>query len=117
MIASTRAFLTAAALAISGFVAAPVLAQTSAAPAAAATAKAKTPQQERMTTCNQEAKGKTGDARKSFMSSCLKGQTAAPDKKMTSSQERMKTCNAEASAKSLKGDQRKTFMSTCLKNK
>lgn len=116
MIASTRAFLTAAALAISGFIAAPVLAQTSAAPAASTT-KAKTPQQERMTTCNQEAKGKTGDARKSFMSSCLKGETAAPDKKLTSSQERMKTCNAEAGAKNLKGDARKTFMSTCLKNK
>ena len=32
-----------------------------------------TPQQQRMTTCNDQAKGMTGDARKQFMSSCLSG--------------------------------------------
>jgi hypothetical protein len=30
-------------------------------------------QQQRMTDCNAQAKGMTGDARKSFMSSCLSG--------------------------------------------
>jgi hypothetical protein len=38
----------------------------------AADEKAKTPQQNKMTTCNAEAKGKTGDERKKFMSECLK---------------------------------------------
>ena len=31
------------------------------------------PQQQRMTDCNAQAKGMTGDARKTFMSSCLSG--------------------------------------------
>lgn len=106
---------------LGGLVAMPAFAAPTAAPAvnvAQATTvapKAKTAQQERMTTCNLDAKGKTGDERKTFMSSCLKGEKAAPAKPLTASQQRMKTCNADAAAKSLKGDARKTFMSTCLK--
>jgi hypothetical protein len=42
-------------------------------PAVAASGKELSPQQQRMRDCNAEAKGKTGDARKKFMSSCLKG--------------------------------------------
>jgi len=70
------------------------------------------PQQERMKTCNAEAGEKklAGDERKAFMSTCLKGQGAAP---MTQ-QEKMKVCNKEAGAKALKGDDRKKFMSECL---
>jgi psiF repeat len=34
------------------------------------------PQQQRMTDCNAQAKGMTGDARKQFMSSCLSGGSA-----------------------------------------
>ena len=75
-------------------------------------ASAKNSQQQRMTDCNKQATGKTGDDRKAFMSSCLKGQSAAPTK-MTQ-QEKMKACNADPQAKSLKGDARKQFMSTCL---
>lgn len=75
-------------------------------------APAKNSQQQRMTDCNKQATGKTGDDRKAFMSSCLKGQSAAPTK-MTQ-QEKMKACNADPQAKSLKGDARKQFMSTCL---
>ena len=41
--------------------------------AAQAQEKKPTPQQQRMTQCNQEAKGMTGDARQKFMSECLKG--------------------------------------------
>ncbi|SEO83205.1 psiF repeat-containing protein [Luteibacter sp. UNC138MFCol5.1] len=82
-----------------------------AAPQQAAGKKDLTPQQQRMSTCNAQAAGKSGDARKSFMSSCLKGEQPAK----ASQQEKMKTCNADASAKSLKGDERKTFMSSCLK--
>jgi psiF repeat len=78
---------------------------------AAETAKTLTPQQQRMADCNKQATGKSGDARKAFMSSCLKGESAAPQ----TQQEKMKSCNADASKKSLKGDERKTFMSSCLK--
>ncbi|MGY3231927.1 hypothetical protein ACVWWJ_003411 [Luteibacter sp. HA06] len=84
-----------------------------AAPQAAAK-KELTPQQQRMSTCNTQATGKKGDDRKTFMSSCLKGDSAAPAAKQTQ-QQKMTTCNKDASAKSLKGDERKTFMSTCLK--
>ena len=38
-----------------------------------AEAKAMTPQQEKMKKCNADATGKTGEARKAFMSTCLKG--------------------------------------------
>lgn len=77
-------------------------------------AKTLTPQQQRMVDCNKEATGKTGDERKTFMSTCLKGGMAAPAAKMTQ-QEKMTSCNAEAKTKALTGDARKTFMSTCLK--
>lgn len=50
-----------------------------AAPAATPAMSAKATQQEKMKSCNADAKTKAlkGDARKSFMSSCLKGATAA----------------------------------------
>ena len=92
----------------------------SAATTAAAPEKTLTPQQQRMSTCNHEAASKTlkGDERKTFMSSCLKGESAAADgKKLTPQQQKMKDCNAQAATKTLKGDERKTFMSTCLKKK
>ena len=80
---------------------------------------AATPQQERMKTCNSEAGTKklSGDARKSFMSDCLSGKTAAGSTTapMTAQQERMKICNAKASEQKLAGDTRKQFMSSCLK--
>ena len=41
------------------------------------TSKPLTPQQQRMVDCNKEATGKTGDERKTFMSTCLKGDAAA----------------------------------------
>lgn len=81
--------------------------------ATATAADTATPQQERMKTCNADATGKTGDARKAFMSDCLKGNTTASGNKLTTQQERMKSCNSKASGKT--GDDRKAFMSTCLK--
>ena len=76
---------------------------------------AATAQQNKMTTCNADASAKSlkGDARKTFMSTCLK---AAPPPAATQ-QEKMKTCNATASTQALKGDARKTFMSDCLRKK
>jgi hypothetical protein len=78
--------------------------------AVAADDKAKTPQQEKMASCNKAAgdKGLKGDERKSFMSECL-------SKGKMSQQDKMKACNKEAADKALKGDERKKFMSQCLK--
>jgi len=91
-------------------------------------------QTQRMKECNAQAAEKhlTADARKQFMSTCLKGHATpheetsgtekdshsgpAPDgKRHTTQGEKMKTCNQEASAKNLHGDERKAFMSHCLK--
>jgi len=80
--------------------------------------KTLTPQQQRMTTCNQQATSQAlkGDQRKTYMSNCLKNSQSAPaDKSLTPQQQKMKHCNAEAGNKSLTGDARKTFMSECLK--
>jgi len=74
--------------------------------------KAPTPQQQRMTQCNKDATGKSGDERKAFMSECLKAKPAAATGKGTAQQERMKKCNADATGKT--GDERKKFMSQCL---
>ena len=103
-------------------------------------------QQTRMKTCNADAKKQSlaGDARKTFMKTCLsnpeaKLSPAAPTtpavvatetktvtpaagmnkagKPMTAQQMRMKNCNAEAKSKELKGDPRKTFMKSCLSTK
>ncbi len=95
--------------------------------------KAPPSQTQRMTECNTHAGEKhlTGDARKQFMSECLKGHAAReegskPEKDShsgtstggehrTTQGEKMKACNQEASAKNLRGDDRKQFMSQCLK--
>lgn len=78
--------------------------------------KTLTPQQQRMVECNKEATGKSGEERKAFMSTCLKGgSAAAPASAKTAQQEKMTSCNAEATTQGLAGDERKTFMSTCLK--
>jgi hypothetical protein len=79
-------------------------------------AEAQNAQQDKMTTCNAQAKTQTlsGDARKAFMKTCLSNQPAdAP--KLNSQQQKMKQCNADAKTQKLTGADRKTFMSTCLK--
>ena len=77
------------------------------APAAFANAHKEAPnmQQDKMTTCNQEAGDKKGDERQAFMKECL----AAPKQ---TQQDKMKTCNVSAGDK--KGDDRKAFMKECL---
>ena len=81
------------------------------------------PQQEKMKTCNKEAKEKQlkGDERKLFMKSCLSAKktddaaaVAAPAEPVKQ-QDKMKACNKDAGDKQLKGDERKKFMSDCLK--
>src|SRR6476659_9457517 len=80
---------------------------------------APTAQQDRMKSCNADAATKSlaGDARKTFMSDCLSGKTAAAapaQPPLTAQQERMKSCNAEAATKNLSGEPRQRFMSSCL---
>ena len=90
-------------------------------------------QTHRMTECNARAGEKhlTGDARKQFMSECLKGHTTQGESSTlekdshsgkstdgehhTTQGEKMKACNQEASAKNLHGDDRRHFVSECLK--
>jgi ABC-type transporter MlaC component len=79
-------------------------------------------QQQKMKDCNAQASSKQlkGDARKSFMSECLKADSAQSNAKgsalpeLSAQQQKMKTCNSEAKQKHLQGKDRKTFMSTCL---
>jgi psiF repeat len=72
-----------------------------------------TAQQEKMKTCNADAKTQDlkGDERQAFMKSCLSG------KQLTPQQQRMSSCSKNAASQSLSGDARKKFMSECLKNK
>jgi psiF repeat len=78
---------------------------------AAAADKPLTSQQQKMSTCSQEAKtkGLKGDERQTFMSDCLKADSAPA---ANSQQEKMKDCNKQAAGK--KGKERQDFMSKCL---
>jgi psiF repeat len=82
----------------------------------ALSAQAQNSQQDKMKTCNAQAKTQNlaGDARQSFMKTCLSNQPADTPK-LNSQQQKMKQCNADATAKGLKGADRKTYTSTCLK--
>jgi hypothetical protein len=101
-----RNIVAALAAAVCAAVALPAVAQGTAPAAGASNA-----QQQRMKDCNTKATGKTGDARKEFMSACLAGKE--PPKELTAQQQRMKDCNVRAAGKT--GDDRKKFMSECLK--
>ena len=67
-------------------------------------------QTNRMSQCSTQAKenGLKGDARKEFMSQCLRNPAA---------QTAAKECNSAAAEKGLKGAQRKTFVDDCVKSK
>ena len=73
-------------------------------------------QQDKMTSCNADAKAKnlSGDDRKAFMKTCLSA-APPPAAPLNSQQQKMKDCNASAKTQALTGDARKTFMSNCLK--
>lgn len=84
----------------------------------AAAEKTLTPQQQRMTLCNQQATAQSlaGDSRKSYMRDCLKNtQTEPGQKSLSPQQQRMRECNTQATQQSLKGEDRKKFMGACLK--
>jgi hypothetical protein len=94
----------------------------------AADAPAKTPQQNKMASCNKDAGDKKlkGDERKAFMKDCLSAKpaaaasapaaapVAAASGKKGAQQDKMKNCNKDAGDKKLKGDERKAFMKDCL---
>ncbi len=94
-----------------------LLALTLAVMAMPALAAEPTTQQNKMKSCNADAKTKDlkGDERKAFMKTCLSAKAEAPAEGNTAQQNKMKSCNADAKAKDLKGDERKAFMSSCLK--
>jgi len=73
-------------------------------------------QQDKMTSCNADAKAKnlSGDDRKAFMKTCLSA-APPPAAPVNSQQQKMKDCNASAKTQALTGDARKQFMSNCLK--
>lgn len=85
------------------------------------------PQQERMRSCNKEAKEKAlkGDERKAFMKGCLRKKTAsaadgtkadpAADAARQLRSEKRSACNQGAEEKALKGTERKKFMRDCMK--
>lgn len=77
---------------------------------------ANTAQQQKMTTCNTQAKAQSlsGTARREFMKTCLRT-SGGHSRSMNSQQMKMKSCNADAQAKSLKGAARRSFMRSCLK--
>ena len=93
-------------------------------------AHAASDQQNKMKTCNADAKTKAlkGDERKAFMKNCLSAKPAAAASapaaasaapasaapKKTTQQDKMKNCNKDAGDKKLKGDERKAFMKDCL---
>ncbi|MCS6289261.1 MAG: phosphate starvation-inducible protein PsiF [Nitrospira sp.] len=78
-------------------------------------------QQNKMATCNKDAKAKglsgegKGDERKAFMKECLSAKSEQSAAGSTQ-QNKMTTCNKAAKAKKLAGDARKTFMKECLSN-
>ena len=110
------------------FVASVAFAAQATNPGKKAASPAQLAQQEKMKTCNKDAKEKAlkGDERKAFMKKCLSGKTSSAPATTTvapttttapppTQQEKMKACNKDAKDKALKGDERKKFMSDCLK--
>jgi hypothetical protein len=80
----------------------------------AADTKPLTAQQQKMSDCSKQNKGKKGDDYKNSVKACLSG-TPAPAPAKQTQQEKMKSCNAEAKTKAPTGDAHKAFMSNCLK--
>lgn len=78
--------------------------------AAAETKDGKQPQSNRMSQCSTEAKdkGMKGEARKEYMSQCLR---------TGGTQSAAKVCAASADEKGLKGAPRKDFVAECVRSK
>lgn len=74
-------------------------------------------QQARMRACNEKAAERKleGEARRRYMSACLKGEDPDKVEKRAAQREKMKACHRQAADKGLKGEERRRFMSECLK--
>jgi hypothetical protein len=68
-----------------------------------------TPQQEKMKTCNDQAKDMKGDERKGFMKTCLSAKPAPPPK----AESKMAMCNKKTAG--MKADERAKAQSECMK--
>jgi hypothetical protein len=84
--------------------------------AVGAAEKTPTPQQQKMTDCNQQASAKTlkGDERKTFMSQCLKKRPPRRKGAHASAAENERV-QQSGHGEISEGDERSTFMSACLK--
>ena len=108
----------AAALALAAACTFPAVAQTAVPPKAGAPAVAASAQKSAtsgavtLDHCEKQAGDRTGDAKKSFLKSCLK---PVSTQQQGTQQGKMKQCNVDAKGK--KGDERRAFMSECLKKK
>ena len=76
-------------------------------------ALAQSTQQERMKSCNAEARDKklSGKPRKDFLSDCLSAKTTTP---VNPQRQKMTDCTASAATQKLSGAARRKFMSSCL---
>lgn len=72
-------------------------------------------QQNKMKTCNADAKTKNlkGDERRTFMKECLSAGREEKKAAMTAKHDKMKACRADAKAKDLKSAELKAFMKEC----
>jgi hypothetical protein len=72
-------------------------------------------EQEHIRSCAADAASKSidGDARDSFMRTCLSRKIGAGN--LNAAQQKMDSCKAEASERTLVGDARDAFITTCLK--
>jgi hypothetical protein len=72
-------------------------------------------QQEHLRSCNAEATSKSidGDARDSFMRTCLSRKIGEGN--LNVAQRKMELCTAQATEQSLQGEARASFLNTCLK--
>ena len=82
-------------------------------PAAQADDKGANPQQNRMAHCNAEAKGKTGDERKQFMSQCLSNKPAAAARDNAAPEA---ACEKSAADKNLHGAAKASFIRKCTQD-
>jgi hypothetical protein len=94
---------------IAVFACAPVFAADTKADLKMAADTKMTPQQEKMKTCNDQAKDMKGDERKGFMKTCLSAKPAPPPK----AESKMAMCNKKTAG--MKADERAKAQSECMK--
>ncbi len=95
-----------------------VVSALAAAPLAAAPAQVPhvPTQQEKFAACAHESKGIRGEARRHFMSDCLRGRRGgAQASNADPERARIRACTATAGERKLQGEERRAFMVSCMK--